>query len=173
MKRLNYLIFMFMMVSPAFLTAQTATVGSKVGPVKICDPSNEPVELPYLGKKNLLIFYVDPDKANQNKEFRENLEKNQIESDNIYSFGVVNLKDAPLLPNAIVRAMIRKKVKQTGAAIYTDPDYMLRDGWNLGDVNDMFVLIFVNKDKEIEFLSKGELSQNQIDEFYRVINKYK
>ena len=50
---------------------------------------------------------------------------------------------------------------------------MLRDGWNLGDVNDMFVLIFVNKDKEIEFLSKGELSQNQIDEFYRVINKYK
>lgn len=91
MKRLNYLIFMFMMVSPAFLSAQTATVGSKVGPVKICDPSNEPVELPYLGKKNLLIFYVDPDKANQNKEFRENLEKNQIESDNIYSFGVVNL----------------------------------------------------------------------------------
>ena len=44
---------------------------------------------------------------------------------------------------------------------------------NLGDVNDMFVLIFVNKDKEIEFLSKGELSQKQIDEFYRVINKYK
>ena len=130
------------------------------------------MELPYLGKKNLLIFYVDLDKANQNKEFRENLEKNQIESDNIYSFGVVNLKDAPLLPNAIVRAMIRKKVKQPGAAIYTDPDYMLRDGWNLGDVNDMFVLIFVNKDKEIEFLSKGEL-QNQIDEFYRVINKYK
>lgn len=75
MKRLNYLIFMFMMVSPAFLSAQTATVGSKVGPVKICDPSNEPVELPYLGKKNLLIFYVDPDKANQNKEFRENLER--------------------------------------------------------------------------------------------------
>ena len=35
-----------MMVSPAFLSAQTATVGSKVGPVKICDPSNEPVELP-------------------------------------------------------------------------------------------------------------------------------
>ena len=32
---------------------------------------------------------------------------------------------------------------------------MLRDGWNLGDVNDMFVLIFVNKDKEIEFLSKN------------------
>ena len=158
---------MLIMVFPAFLSAQTATVGSKVGPVKICDPNNEPVDLPYLGKKNLLIFYVDPDKANQNKEFRENLEKNQIESDHIYSFGVVNLKDAPLLPNAIVRAMIRKKVKQTGAAIYTDPEYMLRDAWKL------FVMIFVNKDKEIEFLSKGELSQKQIDDFYKVINKYK
>lgn len=78
--------------------------------------------MPYFGKKHLLIFYVDPDHANQNKEFRENLEKNQIDSPNIYGFGIVNLKDAPMLPNSIVRAMIRKKVKQTGAAIYTDPD---------------------------------------------------
>ena len=119
------------------------------------------------------IFYVDPDHANQNKEFRENLEKNQIDSPNIYGFGIVNLKDAPMLPNSIVRAMIRKKVKQTGAAIYTDPDRILSKAWDLGDCNDQFVLLFVTKDGEVEFMSKGEMAQQQINEFYRVIDKYR
>lgn len=155
------------------VSGQTATIGSKVKQTKIRNSENEPTDIPELGKKVLLIFYVDPDHSNQNKKFRENLEKNQIHSPNIFSFGIVNLKDAPLLPNGIVRSMIRSKVKQTGAQIYTDPDYSLRDAWNLGDVNDKFTLIIVDKDCKIVFLSKGELSQNQIDEFYSVINKYK
>ncbi len=145
----------------------------KVSAVKIFDANNEQAEMPQFGKKHLLIFYVDPDHANQNKEFRENLEKNQINSDNIYGFGIVNLKDAPLLPNSIVRAMVRKKVKQTGAAIYTDPDNLVSKAWGLGDCNDKFVLMFVTKEGRIEFLSKGEMTPQQIDEFWRVIDKYK
>lgn len=145
----------------------------QVKPLAVRDGNNEPVMIPYLGEKNLLIFYVDPEVSNQNKEFREELEKNQIKSSNIYSFGVVNLKDAPLFPNALVRSMIRKKIKQTGAEIYTDPSHLLRDGWNLGDVNNTFTLIFVNKKREIEFLRKGELTQKDIEAFYAVINKYK
>lgn len=144
-----------------------------IKPVNIRDASDNPVPVPQLGKKNLLIFYVDPDHSNQNKEFIENLEKNQIKSDKIYSFGIVNLKDAPMLPNGIVRSMIRKKINQTGAAIYTDPDYFLRDGWNLGDVNNQFTFIFVTKNLEVKFFSKGELTPEQIKEFYRVIDEYK
>ena len=124
-------------------------------------------------QKNLMIFYVDPDHASQNSAFVAELEENQVKSDKIYGFGIVNLKDAPLLPNSIVRMMVRRKVKKTGAAIYTDPDHMLRDAWGLGDVNDQFVLMLVAKDGTIEFLSKGELSKAQIDEFYRVVEKLK
>ena len=152
---------------------QTATVGTKVKQTKVCDPSNNPVELPYFGKKNLMIFYVDPDHASQNSAFVAELEENQVKIEKIYGFGIVNLKDAPLLPNSIVRMMVRRKVKKTGAAIYTDPDHMLRDAWGLGDVNDQFVLMLVAKDGTIEFLSKGELSKAQIDEFYRVVEKLK
>ena len=161
------------MLSAATAFAQKAKVGSTVGQVQIRDNKNEPMAIPELGKKVLLIFYIDPDHGNQNKEFRENLEKNQIDSPNIFSFGIINLKDAPMLPNGIVRSMIRSKAKQTGAQIYTDPDYSLRDAWHLGDVNDKFTMIIVDKDCKIVYLSKGELSKDQIDEFYRVINKYK
>ena len=57
---------------------QTATVGTKVKQTKVCDPSNNPVELPYFWKKNLMIFYVDPDHASQNSAFVEELEENQV-----------------------------------------------------------------------------------------------
>lgn len=155
------------------LHAEEAKVGSKVSAVEIRTANDEPMHLPKLGKKHLLIFYVDPDHGNQNQAFRENLEKDQINSPDIFAFGVINLKDAPLLPNSVVRAMIRAKIKQTGADIYTDPNYLLRDAWNLGDVNNLFTIIFVNKSQEIEFISKGEMTQEQIDEFFRIIQKYK
>lgn len=145
----------------------------KVGPTTIRDAKDQPVKVPYLGEKNILIFYIDPEKANQNKKFREGLEANHIDNPEIYSFGVINLKDAPLYPNVILRAAIRQKEKQNNVTIYTDPDHLLRDAWALGDVNDSFTLIFVNKNCEIEFLSKGEMSQANIDEFFRVINKYR
>lgn len=166
--------FLLMALSVGLMAqTQTAAIGTKVKQTKVCDPSNNPVELPYFGQKNLMIFYVDPDHANQNSEFVAELEENQVKSDKIYGFGIVNLKDAPLLPNSIVRMMVRKKVKKTGAAIYTDPDHMLRDAWGLGDVNDQFVLLLIAKDGTIEFMSKGELSKSQIEEFYRVVDKLK
>lgn len=152
---------------------QTAKIGAKVGPVEIRDSNNNPVPLPHFGEKHLLVFYPDPDKASQNQKFTDHLEENHIVSDNIFSFGVVNLKDAPMLPNGIVRSMIRKKEKKNDTVIYTDPDHLLRDAWGLGDVNNLFTIIFVTRDGVIEFLKKGEMTEKDIEEFYRVIDKYK
>lgn len=145
----------------------------KVPQVEIRDVDNNPTNIPMLGKKNLLIFYPDPDHALQNQKFTDDLEQREINSDNIYSFGVVNLKDAPLLPNAVVRAVTRSKVNKTGAKIYTDPCHKLRDAWRLGDVNDKFVVLFITKDCEIAFMHKGEMSQADIDRFFKTIEKYR
>lgn len=148
-------------------------LNKKVGQVQIRDANDKPIPLPGLGEKTLLIFYVDPDKGSQNSKFTDYLEEHQIDSPNILSYGIVNLKDAPLLPNSIVRSIVRKKVAKTGAAIYTDPDHSLRDGWGLGNVNDYSVTIIVNKDQEIVFFFKGAMGQPEIDQFNKVIDQYK
>ena len=148
-------------------------VGKKVGPVQVRDASDNPIMLPELGKKHLLIFYPDPDHAGQNKDFQDYMKAHPIDSDDIYAFGVVNLKDAPMLPNSIVRAMVRKEVKATGAQIYTDPDHLLRDAWGLGDVNNCFAVIFVTKDREIAYFKAGEMSEADKAEFFRVLERYK
>ena len=133
--------------------------GKTVPHVKIRDLQNQPIDLPYLGKAPLLLFYVDPDHAGG--------------GDKIQAYGIVNLKDAPLLPNGVVRSMMRSKQKKTGAAMYTDVDCSLRDAWGMGDVNNLFVIIFVNKDRKVEFFRYGDFTEKDKADFWKVVNKYK
>ncbi len=145
----------------------------KVGQVTLRDSRNNEVEVPFLGEKNLLIFYVDPDHYKQNQRFTDRLEENGVESDRLAGFGVINLKDAPLFPNSLVRSIARKKVEKTGALILNDPNHALRDGWQLGDVNNQFTLIVVSRDGELVYLHKGELSDEEIADFYTFIENYR
>ena len=147
--------------------------GKTVPHVKIRDLQNLPIDLPFLGKAPLLLFYVDPDHAGQNSDFIAYLEEHQIGGDKIQAYGIVNLKDAPLLPNGVVRSMMRSKQKKTGAAMYTDVDCSLRDAWGMGDVNNLFVIIFVNKDRKVEFFRYGDFTEKDKADFWKVVNKYK
>ena len=76
----------------------------KVENVKLLDLEGNAAKLPYFGEKNLMIFYVDPDRHKQNEDFTIELEQNhRADSENIYGFGVMNLKDAPMIPNGMAR----------------------------------------------------------------------
>ncbi len=145
----------------------------KAVPIELRDTSNKPVPVPFLGEKHLLIFYPDPDHAFQNSAFTDYLEDHPIDSPNIFGFGVVNLKDAPLLPDVLIRGMIRNKVRKTGALILTDPDRTLSTQWQLGDVNNLFTLIFVTKDCDIVYVKKGKMDEADTKEFFALIDQYK
>ena len=147
--------------------------GTTVKTVVIRDTQNNPLPLPEFGKKNLLIFYVDPDHYKQNEEFVDYLTKNPVEGPTLRGYGVTNLKDAPLLPNSVLRAVMRSKQKSTGAAIYTDPDHSLRDGWNLGDCNNKFVVLLVSRNGVIDFFRYGDFTEQDKKDFFRVIEKYR
>lgn len=146
----------------------------KVSDVEVLDLDGNPATLPYWGQKNLMIFYVDPDHHKQNEEFTIELEQNhRAESDKIHGFGVMNLKDAPMVPNGMARAMARKRTASNGATVLADQTRALSTAWNLGDCNNKFVLMFVTKEGELVFLRKGELSDADKEAFYEVLEKYK
>ncbi|MDE6878891.1 MAG: YtfJ family protein [Odoribacter sp.] len=151
----------------------SAQVGRKVCPVTIYDAYNKPVSLPFLGKKHLLLFYVDPDHPSQNKEFRNYFKKHPFTNENIDSYGIVNLKDAPLLSNSLLRFMIRKEIAGTQAYVYNDPDRTLSRAWKLGNVNNKFVVLWVNKEQVIEFFKAGQLTPEEVEQVHALIRKYK
>ncbi len=145
----------------------------KIENVGIIDLEGNPAQLPMWSEKNLLIFYVDPDRHKQNEEFIADMEENhRAAGDNLYGFGIINLADTGL-PNWIVRSIARKRTAKNGATVLADVNRTLSTAWELGDCNNRFVLMIVSKEGELVFLRKGELTEADKEAFYRTVEKYK
>lgn len=154
--------------------AQEPRLPKKVENVTILDLNGEKTQLPEWGKKNLMIFYIDPDVHSQNSDFLDDMEVNhRAEGDNLYGFGILNLKDAPMVPNSVARSLARKRTAKNGATVLADQSRELINAWGLGDCNNKFVLLIVSKEGELVYMKKGELSKADIDGFYKFIEKYK
>ena len=167
-------IMMLAAVALAAPTVRAQELPRKVANAEVLDLDGEPARLPHFGAKHLMIFYVDPDRHKQNEDFTVELEQNhRAESANIYGFGVMNLKDAPMVPNGMARNMAKKRTAKNGALVLADQDRILSKAWELGDCNNQFVLMIVSKEGELVFLRKGELSDADKEAFYETIEKYK
>lgn len=172
MKIKGLLVATALLVSTA-AHAQELKLPHKVNNVKILDLENNETTLPMWGEKNLMIFYIDPDKHKQNQAFTEEMEANhRAEGDGIYGFGIMNLKDSGF-PNGIVKSMARKRTAKNGATVLADQNRTLSTEWGLGDCNNLFVLMIVTKEGELVYMKKGELSEADKEEFYRVVDKYR
>lgn len=170
MKKLALLLALSLGASP--LAAQE--LPRKVKNVEVLDLDGNPTRLPHFGEKNLMIFYVDPDHHKQNNDFTEELERNhRAEGENLYGFGVMNLKDAPMVPNGMARSMAKKRTESNGATVLADQNRVLSTAWGLGDCNNQFVLMLVSKEGELVFLRKGPLSPQDIEAFYEVVDNYR
>ncbi len=176
MKMKHFATVVALMLTIGTTQAQKAntTLPRKVSNVEVLDLDGKPTKLPHWGEKHLMIFYVDPDHHKQNAAFTEELEANhRAQSDNIYGFGVMNLKDAPMVPNGMARSMARKRTEKNKATVLADQTRALSTAWELGDCNNQFVLMIVTRDGELVFLRKGEFTEADKEDFYKTIEKYK
>lgn len=175
MKTLRYLVLLLAILVAPRLMAQTEELPlpHPVPHVGLIDGKKVPTDLPYWGEKNLLIFYVDPDAARQNHDFTMEMEENKrAAGDNIYGFGILNLKDT-WLPNGLVRRIAYNRTKKNKALILADEHSLVRDAWNLGDIDNKFVLMIVSKECELVYMYKGDLTPEDQEEFYRIVNDYR
>ena len=158
------------------VSAQAQSLPRKVSNVTIKDLYGNPSKLPYYGKKNLLIFYVDPDAylaLNKNNKFAEELEANgRAAGPNIYGFGILNFPDT-FLPKELLRKLCRKRVEKNGATIIEDPDHTFKNALGLGNCNGKFMLLIVSKTGELVYVLKDEVTAAGKEEFYRIVNKYR
>ena len=170
MKRIGILLAA-LSLSAATATAQE--LPKQVENVEILDLEKNPAKLPHFGEKNLMIFYIDPDARKQNEAFTYELEEtHRADSPEIYGFGIINAKDT-WFPNGAIRGFARKRTAKNGALVLIDDNRILSQEWGLGDCNDRFVLLFIDKAGKLVFMRKGELSEQDKQDFYKVIDRYK
>lgn len=146
-------------------TAEAQSLPRKVRNVEVQDLDTNKARLPWWGEKNLLIFYVDPEVPKQNHDFITYIEENgTVQGPNIEGFGIVNLKDAAY-PNSLVRKIADARTAKNGATILCDPDHYISSAWRLGDCNNMFVILLINKAGELVYYYKGEMDEAEQQRF--------
>lgn len=145
----------------------------KVENIELKNLDNKPMRLPFFGERNIIFFYIDPDKHKQNEDFTYEMERRHTATGpNIEGFGVLNLKDT-MLPNALIRMMSRKRTEKNNAIVLADDNRNLARAWGLGDCNNCFVLLVVNKQGELVYCKKGELTKEEQEEFFQFIEAYR
>ncbi|MBE6194414.1 MAG: hypothetical protein E7140_01610 [Rikenellaceae bacterium] len=170
-----FLLLAVMFVASA-VEAQELSQPRKVENLTINDINGNPTTLPQFGEKNLLIFYVDPDsylKGGANKKLSDALEENgRAAGPAIRGFGVMNFPDTGL-PKNMVRNMARKRAAKNGATILDDDQQLLKKAWGLGDCNNKFVIMIVTKEGELVYCAKDDLDDAGVENFYKVVDKYR
>ena len=153
------------------IAAEAQSLPRPVRNVEVQDLDAKKARLPWWGEKNLLIFYVDPEVPKQNHDFITYLETTgRVQGPNIEGFGIVNLKDA-IYPNDVVRKIADARTAKNGATILCDPDHYISSAWRLGDCNNMFVIMLVNKAGELVYVHKGEMNEAEQQKFIEAAEK--
>ena len=167
MKKVS-LILAFCLLLGIFSLPSTALAlqkGDYVKNTEIRDARDKPLFIPSLKKRLVLIFYVDPDEPNLNREFAEAMKKTNFPAEYLTAMGIVNMKDAPLLPDWLLRFMVRREIESDPRAkgvIFTDPDNLLQKAWKMGSCNNKFVIILIDKSGEVLFIKKDKMTQQEI-----------
>jgi predicted transcriptional regulator len=163
--KLKNLLLLSIALMAVTISAEAQSLPRKVRNVEVQDLDANKARLPWWGEKNLLIFYVDPEVPKQNHDFICEIEETgRVQGPNIEGFGIVNLKDA-IYPNNVVRKIADARTAKNGATILCDPDHYISSAWRLGDCDNMFVIMLVNKAGELVYMHKGEMSKEEQQRF--------
>ena len=163
--KLNRVLLLLLASITLSICTEAQSLPRKVRNVEVQDLDAKKARLPWWGEKNLLIFYVDPEVPRQNHDFITYIEETgRVQGPNIEGFGIVNLKDA-VYPNNLVRQIADARTAKNGATILCDPDHYISSAWRLGDCNNMFVIMLVNKAGELVFVHKGEMNEEDQKRF--------
>jgi predicted transcriptional regulator len=166
--KIKALLLVFTAVMLFSVSAEAQSLPRRVRNVEVQDLDAQKARLPWWGEKNLMIFYVDPDVPKQNDEFITHIEETKrLAGPNIEGFGIINLKDTTF-PSSVVRQIADARTAKNGATILCDPDHWLSSAWRLGDCNDSFVIMLINKQGQLVYIHKGEMSKEEQEKFLAV-----
>jgi len=133
--------------------------------------ANHNTEIPFLGKKVIVIFYTDPDESDFNESFRDLLKSENISKEKYIPIGIANMKDAPWKPNSLIRLMIRNKINKFHSIILNDDNHKLKNKWNLGDCNNKDICIIIGIDKKIKYIYKDKMDSNESKKAINIIKE--
>ncbi len=116
-----------------------------------------------------VLFYVDPDEKETNKDVTKVLKAKKFDRNNYASVAIINMA-ATWLPNFAIASSLEKKQKEFPDTVYAkDLNKVLVKEWKIAD-DSSNVLLF-DKAGNLIFIHEGKLEKNDIDKLITLIEE--
>ena len=175
-------------LAPDAVTREFLYSVSPENPYPVVNPTivtlhNDPSDLPDYGSRHMFLFYVDPASyvtESANRDLEKELKadgklgfEGKTYSPDIQGYAVLNLADTKL-PAGLIRGVVRMVLgKNVPSLNFADNDHSLRNAWKLPDVNNKFVLMFIDKDGNLVFYRESPMSDEDKELMYSTIQRYR
>jgi predicted transcriptional regulator len=157
------------------VAAAELKVGDSATGFNLKDPLGKEYSLdsPLYKGKVVVIFYADPGSKDLNNDLQNALksarEGGKIDRKNYEGLGVVNLKDS-MVPNWMLKSIIKSKQEETKAVILMDPDYTVLNLWGLTKKTSNIILL--DKKRICRYLNKGKVPPADVSKVVGLVQEY-
>jgi YtfJ family uncharacterized protein len=117
-----------------------------------------------------VLFYVDPDEKDMNKDASEALDRENFPIDKFQSVAIINMA-ATWLPNFAISPVLKDKQKRYPEVIYVrDYKKVLVDAWKIADHS--YNILALDKEGKLIFRKDGKLTAEEIQMLIKVIRDH-
>lgn len=175
MKKTFLAVLLILLWTVSSVVAADLKVGDSAAGFKLKDPKGVEYSLdsPRYQGKVVVIFYADPGSKDLNNDLQNTLkaarESGKIDKTYYEGLGVVNVKDS-ILPNFVLRSIIKSKQEETKAVILIDPDYTVLNLWSLTKKTSNIIML--DKQRICRYLYKGKVPAADIAKVIALIQEY-
>jgi predicted transcriptional regulator len=175
MKKTLMAVLMVLLLTASTVAAAELKVGDSAAGFNLQDPLGKEysLESPLYKGKVVVIFYADPGSKDLNNDLQNALksarEGGKIDRKNYEGLGVVNLKDS-MVPNWMLKSIIKSKQEETKAVILMDPDYAVLNLWGLTKKTSNIILL--DKKRICRYLNKGKVAPADVSKVIGLVQEY-
>jgi predicted transcriptional regulator len=175
MKKTLMAVLMVLLLTTSTVAAADLKVGDSAAGFNFKDPLGKEYSLdsPLYKGKVVVIFYADPGSKDLNNDLQNAIirarESGKIDKKNYEGLGVVNLRDS-IVPNWMLKSIIKSKQEETKAVILMDPDYALLNLWGLNKKTSNVILL--DKKRICRYLNKGKVPPADVSKVIGLVQEY-
>lgn len=175
MKKTFLTVLLILLWTVSNVVAADLKVGDSAVGFKLNDPKGVEYSLdsPQYQGMVVVIFYADPGSKDLNNDLQFALtaarEAGRITKKKYQGLGIVNVKDS-IVPNFVLRSIIKTKQEETKSVILIDPDYIVLNLWGLTKKTSNVIML--DKQRVCRYLYKGKVPATDIEKVIALIQKY-
>jgi len=175
MKKTFLAVLMILLWTVAGAAAADLKVGDTAAGFKLNDPKGVEYSLdsPQYKGKVVVVFYGDPGSKDLNNDLQNAIiaarDSGKIDKTYYQGLGIANVKDS-IVPNFVLRSIIKSKQEETKAVILIDPDYTVLNLWGLTSKTSNIIML--DKQRICRYLYKGKVPAADIAKVIALIQEY-